>query len=167
MKTVYLSLGSNQGDRFSLLQTAISEIQKRIGKITVVSPIYETEPIGFESDELFLNACCAVKTNKTPYEILQIINTIESESGRIRNNQNGYSSRPLDIDIILIEDLILDSEELRIPHPRFRERLFVLKPLSDLAENLLDPESEFTIYHLLKTCPDKSVLNKYELSLFI
>lgn len=167
MKTVFFSLGSNQGDRLAFLQTAIFEINKRVGDIIAVSSVYESEPFGFDSDELFLNACCSVKTSKEPIDILRIINTIESESGRVRTNQKRYSSRPLDIDIVLIDALILQTDELTIPHPRFRERLFVLKPLSDLAKTLVDPETELTIEHLLKASTDKSILNKYEMSLFI
>lgn len=167
MNTVYFSIGSNQGNRLDFLQTAIFEINKRVGDVIAISSVYESEPLGFDSDELFLNACCSVKTSKEPIDILRIINTIESETGRVRTNLERYESRPLDIDIVLIDALILQTEELTIPHPRFRERLFVLRPLSDLAKTMVDPETKLTIEHLMKSSSDKSVLNKYELSLFI
>lgn len=167
MKTVYFSLGSNQGNRLDFLQTAIDEIRNRIGTIRSVSPVYQSEPLGFDSVDLFLNACCTVETELEPSEILSIINTIESEAGRVRRDAGVYTSRTLDIDIIFIDNSIIQSDELVVPHPRFRERLFVLKPLNDLANSFIDPKTKFTVEQLLKHCPDKSLLNKNEMSLFI
>lgn len=167
MKTVYFSLGSNQGDRLAYLQTAINEINSRVGKIQAISNVYQSEPVGFDSNDLFLNACCSATTTLEPSEILKCINTIEYESGRVRLDASVYSSRTLDIDIIFIDNIVVQTEELIIPHQHFRERQFVLKPLNDLAKDFIDPETKFTVEHLLKICPDKSKLSKYELSLFI
>lgn len=165
--TVYLSIGSNQGDRFYFLQRALKELAARAGKILSVSPIYETMPLGFESNDLFLNACLKLSTLKSPSELYKIINIIEELYGRVRTDLNQYTSRQLDIDIIFYNKQIINTENLQIPHPRFHERLFVLKPLNDLDKGLVDPRSKSSIEQLLMECADESDLNKIKLTLSI
>lgn len=164
---VYLSIGSNQGDRYRILQEAVNEINLLIGKVVHASPIYVSEPIGFISDELFLNACLQVYTTKSPEETLTLIHEIEKKHGRIRLHDGNYYSRPLDIDILYYDDLLFHNAHLTIPHPKLHERLFVLKPLNDLASNLVDPSSKLRLSELLANCLDTSILSLYEKSLLI
>lgn len=162
MNTVVLSLGSNLGDRYTTLQNAISTISSKIGKVTAESFIYESEALGFESKDRFLNMCVQVETKLAPLEILELINSIEKKNGRVRNSNIEYSSRSLDIDIIFYNDLILDLPKLKIPHPRYTERLFVLVPLNDITSDLLDQRTFLNVEQLLVNCQDKSVLTKYQ-----
>lgn len=166
-KKAYLSLGSNLGDRFDILQQAVRVINVSLGKVTKVSAIYETEPVGFSSPGLFLNACVLVETELNPLELLKGINTIEHKFGRVRNPAGGYISRTLDIDILFYDNINIDNEEITIPHPRLEERLFVLVPLCELDENLFDPVSRSTVGDLLKKCQDTSQLSRFNLSLII
>ena len=163
----YLSLGSNLGDRFNTLQAAVKRINDSLGWVTNISAIYETEPVGFKSPTLFLNACVQIETDLEPQELLKKINEIENEFGRFRKSNGGYISRTLDIDILFYNHIIIDNEFIKIPHPRLKERLFVLTPLSDLDENLIDPISGLTVGELLKKCPDTSQLLTFNLKLII
>ncbi len=160
MNSVIFSLGSNQGDKSKYLQKALEEIEMRIGEISKKSYNYETEPVGFESNDSFLNACIEVKTRLNPIEILSITQQIESENGRSLKSFSGYASRTLDIDIIFFNSLIVKSETIQIPHPRYTERLFVLIPLCDIAPKLKDPRNGLTIKQLKDVCSDTSVLPK-------
>ncbi len=164
---VYFSIGSNLGDRLSNLQNAVNEIAKHTGEVSSVSPVYESDPVGFDCDEKFLNACVKVETTLSPPEVLAIINMIEKKMGRQRNSGIGYTSRTLDIDIIIFGQKVLARDDLHIPHPRFKERLFVLLPLNDIDPHLQDPLSGIAISQLLKSCKDLSGIKLTELSLFI
>ncbi len=160
MNSVIFSLGSNQGNKSNYLEKALEEIELRIGKISKKSFIYETEPLGFESTDSFLNACIEVKTILNPNEILAITQQIEIENGRSVKSLSGYTSRTLDIDIIFFNSLVLESETIQIPHPRYSERLFVLIPLCDIAAELKDPTNALTIKQLKDVCSDTSELPK-------
>lgn len=163
MKLVTIALGSNQGDREQIILQAIQYISERIGHIIHRSPFYENEAQGFESEELFLNGCIAIETILEPLHILQNLKDIETDLGRNKKNDPGYSSRPIDLDIILIDNQVLNLEDLEVPHPRFRDRLFVLKPLGDILPNAVDPTTLQSVKELLNHCPDKSVLTIHEL----
>jgi deoxyguanosine kinase len=165
MNTVFLSIGSNLGDRYFNLQNAISEISKRIGKVRAVSPIYETEPIGFESTELFLNACLQLESSKSAIQILELLQEIEIEAGRIRSQNQGYISRIIDLDIIFFNNEIITTNNLNIPHPSFRDRLFVLLPLNDLNSQFIDPKTTSTVKKILEKCTDNSKITKVKLLL--
>ncbi len=160
MNSVIFSLGSNQGNKTNYLEKAVVEIEQRIGKISLKSFIYETEPVGFESNDSFLNACIEVETNLHPIEILAITQQIEIENGRLVKSRSGYASRTLDIDIIFFNSLIVKSETLQIPHPRYPERLFVLIPLCAIAPEFIDPTNGLTIKQLKDVCSDTSELPK-------
>ncbi|MEN9998085.1 MAG: hypothetical protein RI922_1075 [Bacteroidota bacterium] len=162
----YLSIGSNLGDRLEYLQFAVTEISQ-FSTIEKASSIYETEAIGFETENLFLNACLLVKSILKPDDFLGEIHLIEQKAGRIRYNDGQYHSRPIDIDIILCDDLILITENLIIPHPKFTDRKFVLLPLKDLSENLIDPLSKKSIKTLLEDCLDNTKVEQQQLTLFI
>ncbi|MCR8884534.1 2-amino-4-hydroxy-6-hydroxymethyldihydropteridine diphosphokinase [Phocaeicola plebeius] len=149
MATVYLGLGTNLGDKEANLRTAIYKLQERIGKQVSLSSFYETAPWGFESDHSFLNAAIGLETNLSPIEILHITQEIEKELGRTKKSVNGsYSDRLIDIDILLYDTLVLQTPELTIPHPLMTERDFVMKPLIEIAGNVIHPTREKTLSEL-------------------
>ena len=121
---IYLSLGSNLGDRINFLEEAFTKISESCGKIVLQSPFYETEPIGFETENQFINVCLAIESELSPNELLKKLQLIEKESGRKKNQSDGYTSRNLDIDIIFYQQEIIANEHLTIPHPRFQDRCF-------------------------------------------
>ena len=137
---VYLSLGSNLGQRRSLIRRAVELISIRVGTVVRQSSLIETEPWGFESTHKFLNGAVLCETALTPREVLTVTQQIERELGRKKPIVNGtssnrqYSDRPIDIDILLYDDLHIDEPDLKIPHPLMNERDFVMKPLSEIRE---------------------------------
>lgn len=139
--TVYLSLGSNLGNRRQMLFGAIEKINEKVGNVVRQSSFYETKPWGFESENLFLNAAVKVTTKLSSTELLEVTQQIEREMGRRKkttlNSQlstPNYSDRPIDIDILLYDDLHVDLPELKIPHPLMQERDFVLVPLREIID---------------------------------
>ena len=133
MPTTYLSLGSNLGDRIQLLHTAINEIAERVGRVEAISSCIETEPVGFDSVHLFLNMAVRVTTELNPYELLKVLKQLERDLGRTRKSHDGvHYDRTIDIDILLYDNLEVNSEELQIPHPRMWERDFVICPLKEI-----------------------------------
>jgi len=153
MKKLILSLGSNLGDRRKFLNDAMIEIEASIGKIRQVSSLYQTSPWGFDSSELFLNQIILVNTHLSPVEVLEQIKLIEQKAGRIRSSA-GFQDRTLDIDIVFYDDLILDSQDLKIPHPNLHQRLFVLMPLHEIAPKWMHPVFQKDITALLQECDD-------------
>lgn len=149
MITVYLGLGTNLGDKNLQLRTAVNEIGKRIGRVVTLSAFYLTEPWGFTSEHSFLNAVCAVQTPLSPHELLSITKDIEKDLGRSHKSvHQTYSDRLIDIDILLYNQLILNDEDLQIPHPLMTKRDFVLKPLVEIAPDFVHPLNHFTIREL-------------------
>lgn len=149
MATVYLGLGTNLGNKEANLRTAIYKLQERIGKQFSLSSFYETAPWGFESDHSFLNAAIGLETSLSPIEILHITQEIEKELGRTKKSVNGsYSDRLIDIDILLYDTLVLQTPELTIPHPLMTERDFVMKPLIEIAGNVIHPTRQKTLSEL-------------------
>ena len=133
MPTTYLSLGSNLGDRKQLLHTAINEIAERVGRVEAISSCIETEPVGFDSVHLFLNMAVRVTTELNPYELLKVLKQLERDLGRTRKSHDGvHYDRTIDIDILLYDNLEINSEELQIPHPRMWKRDFVMRPLKEI-----------------------------------
>jgi 2-amino-4-hydroxy-6-hydroxymethyldihydropteridine diphosphokinase len=139
--TVYFSLGSNLGNRLRNLENALTAIKKSIGDIISCSSVYSTEAVGFETDADFLNICVKSNTKHNPEEVLTKIGIIENELGRVRNKSERYSSRTIDIDIILFNDYHIQSEKLQIPHSEYHNRLFVLLPLLEIGPELRDPRN--------------------------
>lgn len=138
---VYFSLGSNLGNRLSNLENALVEIKKSIGDIASCSSVYSTQAVGFETDADFLNICAKCYTKYNPDEVLSKIGIIENELGRVRNKTERYSSRTIDIDIILFNDFQIKNENLSIPHNEYQNRLFVLLPLIEISPELRDPRN--------------------------
>lgn len=130
---LYLSLGSNLGDREQMLHRAIELIGERIGTVQRVSSFIETEPWGFQSEHPFLNAACMVLTMLSPEQCLKETQKIERELGRTKKSKNGiYHDRPIDIDLLLYDDLKLSTPKLTLPHPHMYERDFVMIPLREI-----------------------------------
>lgn len=149
MAQVYLALGSNQGDRKALLHQAIDAIDRSLGRVDSISSFIETEPWGFTSPHPFLNATLLLSTELTPLELLDATQAIERELGRQqKSDEAGYTDRPIDIDLLFYEDLILESPRLTFPHPLLHRRAFVLDPLLEIAPDLLHPILGKTITEL-------------------
>ena len=139
INTVYLSLGSNLGNREENISSAIEKLNK-IGKVSKVSKLFESEPFGFISDNLFYNICLEFKTELSPLNLLEATQTIESEIGRKKKSVNRvYESRLIDIDILFFNKEIIELELLTIPHPQIQFRKFVLSPLNDIAPSFRHP----------------------------
>jgi 2-amino-4-hydroxy-6-hydroxymethyldihydropteridine diphosphokinase len=146
MALVYFGLGTNLGDKERNLCLAIDKIRERIGKVTSQSAFYASEPWGFESANSFLNAVICAETSISPIQLMKKTQEIEKEIGRNKKSVDGlYSDRVIDIDILLYDDLILSTENLTIPHPLMTERLFVMKPLCEIAPELVIPGTEKTV----------------------
>ena len=135
---VYLGLGSNLGDRQARLEQAILLIGERVGRVVRTSSFLATKPWGFQSEHEFLNAVILVETEMSPREVLLLTQQIERDMGRRKNvkvdmSNRQYSDRPIDIDILLYDDLTVDEPDLKIPHPLMLERDFVMIPLKEIT----------------------------------
>lgn len=131
----FLSLGTNLGDRENNLRRAVELLGERVGEVLKVSSFMETEPWGFVSDNAFLNACVKIDTALTPQELLAATQEIEKTLGRTRKSAGGkYCDRTIDIDILLYGDLVVNDENLTIPHPLMRERDFVMTLLKEIMQ---------------------------------
>ena len=142
---VYLGLGSNLGNCRKNLERAIRLIGDRVGQVTRQSSFIETEPWGFESPHKFQNAVILCETTKTPREVLMLTQQIERDMGRRKmvngqwsmvNGQRIYADRPIDIDILLYDDVTIDEPDLKIPHPLMHERDFVMIPLEEVRSKM-------------------------------
>ncbi len=153
----YISIGSNQGDKFNNLQNAINAIYNEIGVIKSISKVYKTPAFGFEGEE-FLNACLLIESELKPAKLLKKLLEIEKKLGRIRSKEKGYQSRIIDLDVIFIEDEIIETTSLIVPHPEMQKRRFVLQPLADIASNVTHPKLKKEVAVLLEECEDSSVL---------
>jgi len=149
---VYLGLGSNKGERLIYLKRAIDELHK-VGKIITVSPVYETEPWGEIVQPRFLNAVIRMVTELTPLLLLREVKAIEQRVGRQPSPR--WGPREIDIDILFYDGLILDTPELKIPHPYLHVRPFVLIPLADIAPDLVHPVLKKTVCELVKELNDE------------
>jgi len=164
--TVYLSLGSNIGQRLEHLQQAIFLLGNDVGQVTAISKIYQCPALGFEGDD-FLNICISLQTRLNPSELLNSVLEIEKRMGRNRLSQeSGYESRNIDIDILFFNEDVINLGNLTVPHPKISERRFVLRPLADIAPQYYHTVLKKDIRNLLQACKDKSVLTKTEHVLF-
>jgi 2-amino-4-hydroxy-6-hydroxymethyldihydropteridine diphosphokinase len=146
MDRVAIALGSNLGDRRSHLDFAAARLTQAFANLRV-STYHDTEPVGVPDPQpRFLNAAAVGETSASPREVLDLLMAIERERGRERSFQN--AARTLDLDVILFGNVVLNDEALTIPHPRFRERLFVLEPLAEIAPDMIDPVTGKTIVRL-------------------
>ena len=154
---VYLSLGSNVGDREDHLRGAITRLES-IARVISVSSFYETEPMEVTNQPWFLNCAVKVETTKMPKQLMAAILEIEQEMGRLRTMKKG--PRTIDIDILLFGDAVVDSPELTIPHPAMHERRFVLEPLAEIASEARHPVFKKTVSEMLDALPGGQTVRK-------
>jgi 2-amino-4-hydroxy-6-hydroxymethyldihydropteridine diphosphokinase len=159
LNRVYLSLGSNIGDREAQLREAVSRLTV-LGRVAALSSFYETEPVEFTEQAWFLNCALALETARTPQELMAEILRIEEQMGRRRVQNKG--PRSIDIDILLFNDEIIDSKELTIPHPAMQQRRFVLEPLAEIAPDVAHPVLTKTIRELLDALPEGQLTRRRE-----
>ncbi len=164
-ETVYISIGSNVGQRKVNLQKAVFHIDKHIGSVTALSPLYNAPAWGFESED-FLNACVKLESELSPTKCLENVLAIEKQMGRERTASEGYQSRIIDLDIIYYGAAIINQDNLIVPHPRMAQRNFVLRPLADIAPQFYHPILKKDSRNLLQQCRDKSKPSKIKGKLY-
>ena len=152
MRKIYLSIGSNKGNRYSFIKEALRLIQKDIGEVILISKIYDTKSWGFQSDD-FLNLCILIKSELIPAELIIKLKNLEERIGRERNNEK-IEAREIDIDILFYSDEIVNQKDLIIPHQRLHLRNFVLYPLNDIAADFIHPILLKSVNELLDECED-------------
>ena len=155
VKTVYLSLGSNIGDREANLRAALNQLAGAGLRIQRISPLYETEPVDLAAQRWFLNLVAEAETDLFPLQLLARTERIERALGRVRTVPKG--PRTIDIDILLYANAVVRGDTLEIPHPRMAERRFVLVPLADLAPALRHPVTRLTVREMLDAAPAAAV----------
>ena len=163
MSKIYLSIGSNKGNRYSQIKEALKLIREDLGEIISISKIYETKSWGFESEK-FLNLCIAIKSELSPDKLLFSINNIEEKIGRKRDSKK-VNAREMDIDIIFYSNKIVNQTELIIPHPRLELRNFVLVPLSEIASDFVHPILLKSVKELLEYSNDDNIPIKTSLTI--
>ena len=161
-KKIHISIGSNIGDKLKNLEKAIELIHLKIAVVESISSIYKTEAIGFKGED-FLNICISIFSNEIPSYIMQNLLDIEKILGRVRNKKNKPESRIIDIDIIFIEDIVINTSLLQVPHPKMQNRKFVLKPLLEIDSKINHPITKESIPEMLRNCKDTSQVEKTNL----
>ena len=144
--TVYLGLGSNEGNRAALLEQAIALLAEKAGTVVSRSSILETEPWGFASEHKFLNMVVAIDTSLSPTRLLDVTQRIERRLGRRKKTSSNYQDRPIDIDILLYGNRIIHTTRLDVPHPLILQREFVWRPLLEIAPDILWPLTHQPLY---------------------
>ncbi len=145
----YIGIGSNLGDRVKQCERAISEILKiDHHKLLARSSFFETQPVGYTSQDWFVNAVIKIETDLEPFDLLKTLKTIESKLGRVKTFQ--WGPRLIDLDILFYDEIEIETEELRIPHPLLHERRFVLIPLAEIDPGLIHPVLKKSVQELLE-----------------
>jgi len=160
--TVIAGLGSNLGDRFAALGRAMELIEAEAGEITAASSVWETEPWGFDADELFLNMVVVIRTTLEPARMMQLFRSIEGRMGRKRSGGGKYESRIIDLDILLWDNRVITLPGLEVPHPKLHSRRFVLEPLAEVAPEAVHPVTGLTVTEMLELCDDRSEIRLSE-----
>lgn len=157
MFSVFLSLGSNLGDKEKNIKKACENIERQIGEIKISSSFFYSSPLDFISENDFVNTVCEVVTNIDIFSVFAITHSIEQEIGRVGKSVKGqYSDRIIDIDILMFDNMIIDTSQLTIPHPKFHKRAFVLYPFSEIAPNIIHPVLKKTIRELKEELGQKN-----------
>ncbi len=160
MGRLILLLGGNQGQVADTFVKVHSMLSQEIGEIVELSALYESEPWGFESEDNFLNQVVELDSSLTSQEVLRATQGIERSFGRVRKSLDGYASRPIDIDILFYDDIIIDTSLLSIPHPRLHERMFTLLPLSEKWGQWLHPVLNKTVKRMKEECKNTGRVKK-------
>ncbi len=160
MNEVFILLGGNLKDKSKIFEETRKLIGERIGMVTKQSSVYVTEPWGFES-ELFWNQALIAMTTLNPHEILHQTQTIEKMMGRIKKSDH-YEARVMDIDLIFYNDLILNTSDLTLPHPKIGDRKFVLIPLNEIAPNKCHPVTGLNVQEMLQICSDQLMVERID-----
>lgn len=150
MAIAYLALGTNIGNKRRNMITAAALLAERVGDVLALSGFYETDPWGFQSENTFLNAALQLETSLSPLELLKATQQIEVQMGRTQKSNGTYHDRIIDIDILLYDDLILQTPELTLPHPLMQDRRFVMEPLLEIAPNVVHPVFKKTVVSLMR-----------------
>lgn len=158
-QNVYIGLGSNLGDRIGFMRDAVKRLRS-IVHVLKVSKLYVAAPLGYVRHDAFINAALHATTPMKPLELLEALQAIETEMGRRPGVQ--YGPRPIDLDLLFYGAIQMDSHMLTIPHPRIAERAFVLKPLAEIAPNLMHPVLYYTVSQLLQDTDDADQVKLYE-----
>lgn len=159
MADLYVSLGSNLGNKETQIKTALNEIETRIGTVVVRSGFFYSEPWGFDSNNHFVNACAFIRTEIPPLECLTVLKDIEKVMGRLKTEKTRYEDRLIDLDILMYDQWIYSDEHLTIPHPHLHQRFFVLKPLMEIAPNLIHPTIKQTITTLYEALREREKMS--------
>jgi len=160
MARVFLLLGGNREDRLEMLRVTKSKIRETMGGVEQESSVYETEPWGFKDDTYFLNQLVQVETHLSAEAVLKEALIIEESLNRERST-GGYTGRTMDIDILFYDNLIVEQENLTIPHPRLHLRRFALEPLNEIAQNMKHPVLGKSMSQLLNECEDEQSVTIY------
>lgn len=163
MKSIFLSLGSNLGNKKEIIDKALYAIDKRIGRVLKKSHFYETQPWGYISSNNFFNICIEIESNLSPFDILNISKMIEIDFHRTEKTTNVYKDRTLDIDILFYQNNIIRTAHLIIPHIEVNFRKFVLVPMNEIAYDFVHPITKKTISETLSICADKNRIKKIEI----
>ncbi len=156
MHRLFLGLGSNEGDPRGHIENAFKELSERGVRVVRASSLYRTEPVGGPPQDWYVNAVAEIGFQGEPLSLLRVSQSIELLHGRARAERN--APRTLDLDLLLLGSTVLDTPELTIPHPRFRERRFVLVPMVEIAPEVMDPVSGLSMRELLARCTDRSAV---------
>ncbi len=156
---LFLGLGGNTGNKHTTFSETLRLISDKVGNLVTISPLFATPPWGFESSDIFWNMVVQVDTLHSPEEVLHSVEEIEKRFGRVRK-PGVYLSRQMDIDILLFDQMILDSTKLTIPHPLMTSRRFVLEPLARIAPEVVHPTTGNTIRELLIRCKDDAQITE-------
>jgi GTP cyclohydrolase-4 len=159
LATAYLCLGSNLGEREANLGRALTLLSPKV-TLNAISSIYETEPVGYREQPLFLNLVCQITTDLPPEELLHLAKEIETEMDRVPSEQIN-SPRPIDIDILFYDNKIMENQNLTIPHPRLQDRAFVLIPLKEIAPEFIHPKLGKSIVQLANDVKGQKGVRKW------